>query len=111
MPLAVNRVEISGDIVWFKELHAGRLLDVLKALAPAAEVVLETDGVVGRWQRIANLKDDLNADGIMPVGRMKGLWGEWLTHRTGESVAIDEVAVGGFHAIDPAHPLPWWLNF
>lgn len=110
MALAENQVEISGDIVWFKGLRAGRLLDVLKALPPAGEIVLETDGVTGRWQRNADLKDGHSVDGIVPVGRMKEIWDGWLVHRAGERVAIDEVAVGGIHAVDPAHPLPGWFS-
>lgn len=111
MTLAVNRVEISGDTVWFKEFRAGRLLDVLKTLPPAGEIVLETDGVTGRWQRNADLKDSHHVNGVMPVGSMKEIWDGWLVSRRGEWVAIDEVAVGGIYSIDPAHPLPGWFNF
>ncbi len=90
MTRAENCVEITDYVVWFKHLHTKSLLEKLKAIPANGEVSLETDGVVGRWQRMANGNDGRPVFGIKPVGAMKSVWGEWFKNRKGEKVEIRE---------------------
>lgn len=88
---AENRVKISDYVVWFKHLHTRSLLEKLQAIPALGEVSLETDGVIGRWQRMANGNDGRPVFGIKPVGAMKSVWGEWYRKRRGELVEIRDV--------------------
>ncbi len=91
MTHAENFVEITDYVVWFKHLHAKSLIEKLNSLPAKGEVSLETDGVVGRWQRLANGNDGRPVFGIRPVGAMKSVWGDWFKNRKGEKVEILEV--------------------
>ena len=88
-----NCLEISDVAIWFKHLHTPDLVEKLKSLPPEQEISLETDGVVGRWQRMKTGKDGREVFAIRPVGPMKAIWSNWFKNRKGEIIEIREVAV------------------
>ena len=86
-----NGIEITDYSIWFAHLHLPGLVSKLEALHPEEEIMLETDGVVGRWQRMKVGRDGRSVQGIKPVGSMKSVWGKWFKSRKGEIIEIREV--------------------
>lgn len=93
MTPALSTIKIADVVIWFKHLDNAALVRRLRGIAPEAEVTLETDGVVGRWQRMRTGKDGREVLGIRPVGRMQSVWSEWFKTRKGETIEIREVAL------------------
>ena len=84
-------VEVTDVAIWFKHVHAQKLLSRLNALDPEDEILLSIDHVVGRWQRMKTGKDGRPVQAIKPVGPMKVVWMEWFRTRKGEKVEMQEV--------------------
>ena len=93
MTLSDNYVKISDVAIWFSHIHAPDLVEKLKNLPPEQEVSLETDGVVGRWQRMRTGTDGREVFAIRPVGPMKAIWGDWFRNRKGEIIEVKAAAV------------------
>lgn len=93
MTQADNYLEISDVVIWFKHLHMPGLVRRLNELQPDEEVSLETDGVVGRWQRMKTGKDGREVFAIRPVGSMKSIWNSWFKTRKGQLIEIREAPV------------------
>jgi hypothetical protein len=93
MTRSENSLEISDVAIWFKHLHAPRLVERLRNLRPEEEVSLEADGVVGRWRRMKTGKDGREVFAIRPVGSMKSIWNKWFKQRKGDIIEVREVTV------------------
>ena len=93
MASAENLLEISDVAIWFKHVGAPGLAQRLKSLGPDESISLETDGIVGSWQRMKPGQDGRETYGIKPVGVMKDIWNDWFRRRKGEVIQIREVTV------------------
>ena len=93
MPLSDNNVKIADVAIWIKHVPSARLRDRLKALREGDEITLETDGIVGSWQRMKTGNDGREVYGIKPVGTIKPIWNGWFKARRGESIPIREAVV------------------
>ena len=93
MARSENSLEIADVAIWFKHLHASRLVERLKSLEPEEAISLETDGIIGRWQRMKTGRDGREVYAIKPVGEMKDIWYDWFKRRKGELIEIKEVVI------------------
>lgn len=84
-------IKIQDHVIWFKHLRSPALVERLNNLEPDQELTLETDGVVGRWQRMKTGADGRGTPGIRPVGTMKSIWNEWFKAKKGALIEIREV--------------------
>ena len=86
-------VRIVDVAIWIKHVPSLNLRDRLMALREGDEITLETDGIVGRWQRMKTGKDGREVFGIKPIGAMRQIWNDWYMSRRGESILIRETVV------------------
>ena len=93
MSNASSLLEIADVAIWFKHLHAPQLVERLKRLDPDEGISLETDGIVGHWQRMKTGRDGRQVNAIKPVGVMKDIWYDWFTRRKGEHIEVREIAI------------------
>lgn len=86
-----SEIRIEDVAIWFKHVDSPQLVNRLKQMEAEQEITLETDGVVGRWQKMKTGKDGRATHGIRPVGSMKRVWSEWYKRRKGELIEVREV--------------------
>lgn len=84
-------IKIEDHVIWFTHLRSPALVERLNNLEPDQELTLETDGVVGQWQRMKTGPKGQRTLGIRPVGTMKSIWNDWFKARKGETIEIREV--------------------
>ena len=84
-------IKIEDVAIWFKHLRSPSLAERLRGLEPEQEITLETDGVIGRWQRMKTGKDGRATQAIRPVGSMKPIWNDWFKTRKGDLIEVREV--------------------
>lgn len=84
-------VKIKDVAIWFKDIHSPILNTRFNELKAGQEITLETDGVVGRWQRMRTGRDGRETMAIRPMGTMKIIWNEWFKSRKGELIEVREV--------------------
>ena len=88
-----SSVKISDSVIWFKHLDVPAFVQRLERLKPDDSILLEADGVPGRWQRMQTGSDNRLVLGIKPVGEMKDTWQTWFARRKGERIEVREIAV------------------
>ena len=86
-------IPIEDHSIWFKHVADPRLRTRLENMAEDEQIILLTDGVVGKWRRMKTGRDGRKVCGIKPEGAMKQVWNEWFKTRKGESVAVTEVSI------------------
>ena len=84
-------VEIRDDTIWANHIEGGKALkDRIISLAPGEVIELETDGIVGAWEKTRIGKDGRPQQSIKPVGNMKPIWKSFQARRH-ERIEIREV--------------------
>ena len=97
MPSPTQRLKILDVAIWFKHVPSARLRERLKSLRAGDEIALETDGIVGNWQRMNTGKDGREVDAIKPIGAIKPIWNEWFKARRGDLIPIREAVIADEH--------------
>lgn len=91
------QLEITDVAIWFKHALGTDLLEPLEAMEPESEILLEADGVKGRWKRMKTGSDGRKVNGIIPIGPMKGIWNEWFKTRKGDRIYLRVVSPSDDH--------------
>ena len=84
-------IKIEDVAIWFKHVNSPSLVKRLASMDEEQEITLETDGIIGRWQKMKTGKDGRKTNGIRPVGSMKLVWNDWFKTRKGTLVEVREV--------------------
>jgi hypothetical protein len=103
-------VQITDHSMWLKHINSADLAAHLRQLAPEQEITLETDGVIGRWQRMKNGSDGRETLGIRPVGPMKTIWNNWYRTQKGRRIPLRIIQTSDEYLAASAPLFIEWLS-
>ena len=104
------QTRIRDHAIWFKDISDPELLERFEKLAPDESLVLNIDGVVGRWKRMKNGKDGRPTFAIRPIGEMKTIWNEWFRKRRGERITLLEAQMADDYLKHTAELFSEWSS-